>query len=177
MAFTQDISSPPPHAVRSEPLKAPARPRSGGDWAIGITLIVFGSLGWLSGARYTLFGWVTGLNMFLTWLGLPLTIPTPAGWWVLLALPLGVVYSQVERQIWTARSRHGRALVLFMIGWIIIVVTDVGSTYLGVRTPAEDAFTVTRTVANSAGLSFLWAVVLTFVSDWLILGSWKMLRR
>ena len=177
MAFTQDIPTAPPHAVRSEPLRAPTRARSGGDWAIGVTLIVFGALGWLSGARYTLFGWVTGLNMFLTWLGLPLTVPTPAGWWILLALPLGVVYSQVERQAWTIQQRHGQALARFVIGWVLIVFTDVFTTYLGVRAPDDGAWPITLTIAASSLLSIGWALVLTFVSDWLILGGWKMLRR
>lgn len=177
MAFTQDVT---PSRVRSEPLdngKPIAVKRGGGDWAIGAALIVFGSVGWLAGARYTLFGWVTGLNMFLDWIGLPLTVPTPVDWWILLMFPLGVVYSRVEMQVWTAHKRHGQALALFLVGWLIVVFTDVFTTYLGVRSPAPDAWPVLQTVATSVLLSLGWAAVLTFVSDWLILGGVKLLRR
>jgi hypothetical protein len=179
MAVTQDAHTS--HPVRSEPLtngKPLVRgPRTGGEWGIGIALIIFGSVGWLAGARYTLIGWVTGINMFLAWIGLPLVVPVPVGWWILLMLPLGVVYSRVEMQVWTAHRRHGQALALFVTGWLLIVFTDVVTTYLGVRSPAPDAWPITQTVADSALLSIMWAAILTFVSDWLIIGGAKFLRR
>ena len=143
MAFSQDIS-----AVKSEPLRT-ARAPKGGDWAVGVALFVFGAIGWLSGARYTLFGWVAGLNLFFSWLGLPAAVPVPAGWWVLAMVPIGLVYSRVEMQIWNAHKRHGQALILFAIGWLLIVITDVGSTYLGLRTsPADGAWPITQTIAS-----------------------------
>lgn len=177
MAFTQDITRPP---VKSEPLdngKPVSRPKGGGEWAIGTTLLVFGAIGWLTGARYTLIGWVIGLNLFFDWLGLPVAVPTPTGWWVLTMIPIALIYSRVEMQVWRVRNRHGQALALFMIGWALIVATDVGSTYIGVRSPAADAWPVTLTIAASAGIAFAWAAVLTFVSDWLILGGWKLITR
>ena len=176
MAFTQDVHTP----VRSEPLangKAIARAKSGGDWAVGTALIVFGLIGWLSGAKYTLFGWVVGLNLFFTWLGLPISIPAPTGWWILTMVPIGIVYSWVEAQVWNAHKRHGQALVLFAMGWLLIVATDVGTTYLGVRTPPADAWPITLTIAGSVGLAFIWAAILTFVSDWLIIGGVKLIKR
>lgn len=176
MAFTQDVSQPTTHPVRSAPLTTP-RAHSGGDWAIGITLIVFGVIGWLSGARYTLFGWVIGLNMFFAWLGLPIVLPTPQSWWILIALPIGIVYSRVEMQALSIRSRHGSALARFTIGWLLIVFTDVFTTYLGVRSPAPGAWPITQTIASSAALALIWASILTFVSDWLILGGLKFFKR
>lgn len=177
MAFTQDVSTP----VRSEPLAngkpVVKRPASGGEWTIGIVLIVFGLFGWLTGARYTLFGWVTGLNMFLAWLGLPLIVPVPAGWWILAMAPIGLVYSHVEIQIWKAHKRRGQSLALFVMSWLLIVVTDVGTTYLGVRAPQPGAWQITQTIAANAGLAFAWAGVLTFASDWLIIGGWKLIKR
>lgn len=178
MAFTQDVS---PSRVRSEPLDN-GKPvmrhvASSGEWAVGSALIIFGLFGWLTGARYTLLGWVTGLNMFLTWLGLPASVPTPTGWWILAMIPIGLIYSRVEMQIWKAHKRHGQALALFIVSWLLIVATDVGSTYLGVRTPPVDAWQITRTIAASGGLAFLWAAVLTFASDWLIIGGWKLIGR
>lgn len=180
MAFSQDVHTPArPNnndrtPVRSESMAAA---RSGGEWAIGAALIIFGLLGWLSGARYTLFGWVIGLNLFLVWLGLPITVPVPTGWWILAMVPIGLVYSRVEMQVWKAHKRHGQALALFVVGWLLIVATDVGSTYLGVRTPPTDAWPITQSIAASAFFAFAWAALLTFVSDWLILGGWRLLRK
>jgi hypothetical protein len=142
-----------------------------------MTLIVFGAIGWLTGARYTLIGWVMGLNLFFAWMGLPIAIPTPARWGMLAMIPIAVIYSRVEMQVWKAHKRHGQSLALFIVGWLLIVATDVGSTYLGVRSPQTGAWPITQTIAASAGLSFAWATVLTFVSDWCILGGYKLLRR
>lgn len=178
MAFTQDITRP---QVKSEPLEngkpVAKRVRGGGEWTIGIVLIVFGLIGWLTGARYTLFGWVAALNLFFAWMGLPIAVPTPAGWWILTMIPIALVYSRVEMQVWKAHTRHGQALALFIIGWLLIVATDVGSTYLGVRTPQDGAWPITLTIAGSAGLSFVWAAVLTFASDWLIIGGVRLIKR
>lgn len=180
MAFTQDVH-PGATPVRSEPLvnsKPASRPSiSSGAWAVGTALIVFGLIGWLTGARYTLLGWVAGLNMFFAWLGVPLAVPTPVGWWVLTMIPIGLVYSRVEMQVWKAHQRRGQALALFVVGWLLIVATDVGTTYLGVRAPQPDAWPIRVTIADSAVLAFLWAAVLTFVSDWAIIGGWKLFRR
>lgn len=167
-------------AVRSEPLKDGkpiTRQISSGEWAIGAALITFGMLGWLTGARYTLLGWVIGLNLFLTWLGIPVQVPTPVGWWILAMVPIALVYSRVEMQVWKAHKRHGQSLALFIIGWLLIVATDVGTTYIGVRTPPQDAWPVTLTIAASAPLAFAWAAILTFVSDWLIIGGWRLVKR
>lgn len=176
MAFTQDVSTP----VRSEPLtngKPIARRAGGGDWAVGAALVIFGLIGWLTGARYTLFGWVTGVNLFFNWIGLPLAVPKPSGWAILAMVPIALVYSRVEMQIWQAHKRHGQALALFAVGWLLIVATDVGTTYLGVRAPSPDAWPITQSIAASTFIAFGWAAVLTFVSDWLIIGGWKLLRR
>lgn len=178
VAFTQDITPP---AVRSEPLSngkpITRSPRTGGEWGIAVALIAFGLMGWLAGARYTLIGWVAWLNIFLSWLGLPASVPVPSGWWMLAMVPIALVYSRVEMQVWKAHRRRGQSLALFVVGWLLIVATDVGTTYIGVRTPPQDAWPVTLTIANSAALSFAWAAVLTFVSDWLIIGGWKLIKR
>jgi hypothetical protein len=118
------------------------------------------------------------LNLFFAWLGLPITIPAPTGWWVLAMVPIGLIYSLVEMQIWKAHKRRGQALALFAIGWFLIVVTDVGTTYLGLRTPPPaDAWPITQTIAESAALAFVWAAILTFVSDWLIIGGVELIKR
>lgn len=176
MAFTQEVA---PSRVKSEPLNngKPVLKKRAGGGEIGIVLIVFGVLGWLTGARYTLFGWVVGLNLFFAWLGLPIAIPAPVDWWILTMIPIAFVYSRVEMQVWKAHSRRGQSLALFIISWLLIVATDVGSTYLGVRAPQPGAWPITMTIAANAGYAFIWAAILTFASDWLIIGGWKLIRR
>lgn len=169
---------PSPVARRAEPqeeTKQPTAPKSGGEWALGLALLAFGALAWLASAKYTLIGWVIGLNTALAWLGLPLNVPAPIGYAILLAIPLGVVYSRVETRVWQGSRNIFRA-PLFWIGWIIIVATDVGSTYLGVRAPAADAWPITIQIASSAGVSFVVSLVLTFIPEWMILGARRFLR-
>jgi hypothetical protein len=169
-----------PSHVRSTPIpSAPARRRiSQGDIASGTALIAFGVLLWLAGAKYTLVGWVYGLNWFLLWMGLPALIPAIVGWWMLLAIPMGLVYSFVElRRPWNYTNNDWAKVVLVWLIWLIIVGTDAGSTYLGVRQPPPDAWLVTRQVAASTYLSGGWSTLLTFVPEWFIIGGLALLRR
>lgn len=176
--------NPPQHNVRAVPMgngvipetARPRRPAGHDDWALAITLLMFGGIGWLAGAFFTLHGWVVGLNMFFGWTTFPITIPAPAGWWILAMVPIGVVYSRVEMQVWRRKQRDWRAMAQFIIGWLLIISTDVGTTYLGVRQPGA-TLPILVWVASSAVVSLIWSVVLTFASDWLIIGAWKLLRR
>ena len=165
---------------RTEPAtSAPAQtaaPKSSNEWALGVALMVFGGALWIASAKYTLLGWVVGLNTALAWLGLPLRVPAPVSYAILLAVPLGVIYSRVETRVWQGSRTIFRA-PLFWLGWIVIVATDVGSTYLGVRTPAADAWPITIQIASSALVSFVVSLVLTFIPEWMILGALRFLTR
>ena len=163
--------APPPFAVRPAPLAPLAR----SNWPLGLALLIAGGVGWLSGARYTLLGWGIGANLFFAWLGLPVTIPTPTGWWILLLIPVGIAYSWGERRIFRVRTAKRADMPQIVIGWLLIVITDVFTTYLGVRAPAADAWAITQMVGASVGLALLWACILTFVSDWMIDAGWKLL--
>lgn len=151
--------------------------RSSGEWALGIVLIVFGAFGWLVSAKYTLFGWVIGVNYALTWLGLPLHVPVPVGWFVLLMVPLGIIYSRVETRIWHRRSSALMRTPLFWLGWLIIVGTDVYSTWLGVRIVSPESWTFAQQIAANVWAALFWAAFLTFVPEWAILGGVKFIRR
>ena len=174
---TRPPQSAPKDADTTEPKKAPAAPKSQGEWAVGVALLTFGVLAWLGSAKYTLTGWVVGLNTALAWLGLPVVVPAPVGWFVLLAVPLGVVYSRVETRVWHRRSSGLLRTPLFWLGWIVVVGTDIGSTYLGVRAPAPDAWALTQQIATSGGVSFVVSLILTFAPEWMVLGGMKFIRR
>jgi hypothetical protein len=171
-------SQPRPSPVRSVPLDNGAHPQRSplgpSGWAIAAALFIFGAIGWLMGARYTLEGWIVGLNIFVSWLGLPLTVPRVAGWFVLLCVPAGFIYSRVEVAAWQARYRK---VAHFWVAWLLIVASDVGSTFLGVRYPPESAAPLALQVAAVPGIAFAWSVVLTFLPEWLMMGAVKLLRR
>jgi hypothetical protein len=172
---------PSPARPRAEQPAAPAQeaqkaPKTQSEWALGIALLAFGGLAWLGSAKYTLIGWIVGLNTALAWLGLPLRVPPVAGWFILLAVPLGVVYSRVETRVW----RGGRGLMrspLFWLGWVVIVATDVGSTYLGVRTPPPDAWPITIQIASSGWVAFVVSLSLTFIPEWMLIGAKYFFKR
>lgn len=155
---------------------AQKRPRTSNEYALGIVLLLAGTVGWLSGARYTLLGGVAALNLFLGWLSLPVVIPAPAGWAILIALPIGALYSQVETRVWYQRNTILMRSPLFWIGWLLIVGTDVGSTWLGVRQVAPDSWLLTKQLAANGWIALAWSIILTFAPEWLMLGAKRFLR-
>src|SRR5262249_28311608 len=119
-----------------------------------------------------------GLNWFLAWLGLPAGIPTPTGYYMLLMIPLGLLYSLVEiKRPWKYRSKRADKVALYWVIWAALALSDIGSTFAGVSKPAQDAWTIAKQVAALWPLAVAWAAVLTFVPEWLITGAVKLLRR
>jgi len=168
----------PTTPVRSAPLTQSRAPINPGVRVGGVLLALFGLLLWVAGCRYTLLGWHAALNWFFAWLGLSDQLPPIIGRGVFLALPLGLLYSLVElRRPWSYRVRERESLALYWIVWILIVVSDVGTTFLGVTTPGENASTLAQQIAASVGASALWALVLTFIPEWFMIGGTKLIRR
>lgn len=175
----------PPRDDRRPDVGPPAMPRpsarprasfTGGLRAGGAMLVLLGALLWLAGARYTLAGWHVGINWFLAWLGLPVRLPPIVGYGVLLAAPIGVIYSLIElRRPWHVRAPDWQALTLYAIIWLIVVISDGGSTFLGVK--QGGAWTVAKQVAASDFISAIWALILTFVPEWFMIGGIRLLRR
>ncbi len=171
-------SSPPQHPVRSEPLgetRAPQGKPQASLYALAIVLLVFGGIGWIAGGKYTVEGWIVALNMFARWVGIEQQLSVPRGWALVAAVVAsGVVYSRVELLAW--RNTVHR-LPTFWIGWILIVLTDVGSTLLGVANPPPDAAPVFLQLAATPAAAILWALVLTAAPEYLILGGMRLFRR
>lgn len=167
-------------SVRSEPLangKPIARKGKtrGGLSALAIVLFVFGALGWLAGGKYTVEGWVVALNMFGRWIGLAAQLDVPRGVPLIVAVLLsGVVYSRVEL---LALRNTVQRMPSFWIAWLLIFLTDVGSTFFGIISPAPDAAPILRQLAIMPYFAFLWALVLTLLPEYLILSSIRLLKR
>lgn len=163
-----------------EPIPQAAPQGRSPAFAAAVMLLLFGVPLWLVGARYTFDGWMTALNMLLAWLRLPLWVPS-MDWrlYFVIVIALGVLYSRVEVRMF-GTARRGRALAMpgFLWAlWVLVLLSDVGSTFLGVITPAPDSWPITRWVAATWPAAGTWSVVLTFLPEWLIIGAMQLLRR
>lgn len=163
--------------VRSEPLekKEEKTKPQGSLYALAIVLLTFGTLGWIAGGKYTVEGWVVALNMFARWVGIREQLAIPRGWWLVGAVVLsGFVYSKVELLAWKNTVHR---LPTFWIGWVLIVLTDVGSTLLGIVNPPPDAAPIFLQLAATPFVAIIWALVLTAAPEYLILGGMRLFRR
>lgn len=161
--------------VRSEPLVNGERAVKSAPialaplWPAGIAAILFGVPLWLVGAFYTLQGWVMGLNLVTAAIHLPAHIPLPTGWWVLLFIPLGLLYS------WVEIHRPTRASAAWVVAYLLVILSDLATTYLSVT--AADATTISRWAAATIWASFIWAAILTFAPEWLMIGGVRLIRK
>lgn len=170
-----------PSRVQSAPMgQSATRTTQGGKpqmglYALAVVLLVFGALGWLAGGKYTVEGWVVALNMFARWIGIDQQLAVPRGWWLVGAVALsGVIYSSVEM---LALRTTVQRMPSFWIGWLLIVITDIGSTLLGVLNPAPDAAPILRQLAQIVPLAIVWSILLTFAPEWLMLSARRLFRR
>ena len=172
-------------AVRSrnrpaQAAQAPARLRLSPMWPLGIVALLVGAALWLISARYTLVGWVYGGNLLLDLLQLPARIPTPSGWWWLLMIPAGLLYSLIEISIMPgppATWKHAPIWLLALLLVSFVHATDVGSTAFGYLAPPANAWALHRWVASDGLWALaLWAVFLTYVPERAILWGVGWLR-
>jgi hypothetical protein len=168
---SEPLENGQPVATYQEQVSARALPAS-------IALAIIGGLLWLAGAKYTLLGWIAGLNWFLGWLELPARVPPPTGWYMLLMIPLGLLYSLVEiKRPWNYRNKQPEKVALYWLIWSALVASDIGSTFAGVRDPGPSAWPITLQVASSIPIAGAWSAILTFVPEWMVGGARKLLRR
>jgi hypothetical protein len=131
--------------------------------------ILVGAILWPLGARYCLEGWVYGLNILLALLNLPARIPMPVGWWWLIFVPLGLLYSTVEIRVqfgpppsWAHLPSWGLAMILLLL----IHGTDIGSTFAGYLSPPKGAWSIHVWAAGDGRWALgLWAIVLTYLPE------------
>lgn len=147
---------------------------------------------WLEGARTTRDGWVLVINAILERFDVPVVIPPAANWawWAALGVLVGMgyAYSRVEVALPFRPPRELRR-DFFKVGlwrfdrtweiwivWLVLVVSDVATTYVGVRSPAPDAATIFQQLAQFGPIAALYALVLTFVPERLAIYGWRRLR-
>jgi hypothetical protein len=185
----QHRPTPPAAQVRSQSYAAPRQKSR----LLGLFALLFAALVWLEGARTTRDGWVVAANWLLARSGIPMIVP-PVGAWPWYAafgalLVLGVVYSHIEvLQVpirWRGKSRHdyfnrrmwaiSRVWQVWAV-WLVLVVSDVGTMYLGAKAPEAGAAPLFQQIAASSILAALYAIIVTFAPERLGIFGWGQLR-
>ena len=146
--------------------------------AAGGFLVVFGVPLWLIGSWYTLRGVTIVSNVILAFFGLDGAIPLLTGLSALLvSIALGVFYSLVEfgafphkrRLHVIARRVHWIAALLVVAIWLLLIGSDIGSTYIGVVDVPSNAWPIAKWVAETQVAASLWSLFLTCVPETMII--------
>jgi hypothetical protein len=150
------------------------------SFAAGLVALLFGVPLWITGAWYTLVGWVALLNMGARMLRFSGQIGLPAGAAALAGLiAIGMMYSIVEVHLFPIRRQGKQVTALPAIMWLIyllIIGTDLATTALGVLNPTPETPPLLTYLAVSLQAAAIGTVVLTFLPEGLILGGLKLLR-
>lgn len=174
--------------VAPRPEEAQATPRQGNRRALGLFALALAVPLWLEGARTTRDGWVVAANWLLARFSIPLAVQPASmwAWYVALGalIGLGLLYSRIELQApirWPANIRRDffvwskwrieRTWQVWAV-WLVLVVTDVGTMYLGARSPEPGAAPVFVQVAAATQLAAVYAIIVTFVPERLALFGW-----
>lgn len=152
-------------------------------WPLGIVAILVGLALWPLGARYSLEGWVNVLNLLLGLLNLPVAIPMPTGWWWLLFLPIGLLYSLVEILVPFGLPRSWAHLPMWALAIFLLALvhgSDLGTTFAGYLFPAADAWAIHTWAAGPGRWALvIWTIVLTYLPERALLQGlrWIGVRR
>lgn len=181
----------PQSKVASAPKSAQPQGGARPGLLIGVFAFLFGAIPWLEGARTTRDGWVIALNWILDRLHIPAQIPASTlwPWWgaVCALFVLGIGYSVVElrfapmripasSQILNANAWRINHSWQAWIVWLVIIITDVGTMYLGARQARPDDPAILRQIAESGQAAAIYAIIITFVPDRLARWGWKTAR-
>ena len=142
--------SAPPQQRAQAPARGQERAQEGKQsqprLLIGVFALIIGAPFWFEAARFTRDGWVLAVNWLCDRLNIPWQVPV-MDWRVALgvALILGIAYSRVESRppmrlpkdwrkngLGLARWHIERQWQVWAV-WVFLIVTDVGSTYMGAR--------------------------------------------
>lgn len=165
----------PPPAPPQYQSRQPTAPEPGIEAGIG--MIVLGIILWTLGASHSLDGWVLGLNLVIDVVHLPVQVPPIAGYWRLLFIPLGIIYSLIEIRLGMPRRRVGFGewlAVLFLL--LIVHATDVGSTALFVILPPAGAWPLHQWAATVWPAAGAYSIGLTYLPEILIMQGIRIVR-
>lgn len=178
----------PSHGVGVQP-ERPAAPAHDRDArrVLGMAALLFGIAIWVPGAHYQLDGWTIITNAILDLVRSGLQLPLATGWWALLLIPFGVMYSVGERRylplrrrtVTNAKTRKKEQRWIFL-GWGVLLVwtlvngSDLLSAYVGIsQPPADDAWPITHWMARTRWATIAWMIVVVYVGDILLFLGWR----
>lgn len=189
-------SAPPPQRAQSPAQGVRERPytqpKAKASPLVGVFALLIGLPFWFEAARFTRDGWILAINWLCNRLSIPWEVPT-LDWRVALgaALVLGVAYSRIEarppllppknwrKEGLTLRAwRVDRTWQVWAV-WLFLIVTDIGSTYVGARNRGQsaDELRILRDIATSGAALVVYAILLTFAPDGLIRYGWRVFWR
>lgn len=193
---------PLPSETKAAPAAKPASPSKRGwlgvHWdrlpIVLLGLLILG-LWWMAGGRYTIDGLPLLFNEAAKFFRLSVRLPpvTNGVWYAILCwLPILISLSESKH---SPRTRIRQALqgqkltrgailrIVFTVVvawvtliWFIVSALDAGSTWLAIRTPPSDAYTVSRQIAALPLLAALWTAATTFLPEMGIVALMRWLR-
>lgn len=139
--------------------------------AYGVASLAIGCVLWVMGAWYTASGWAWLLTYVLDRVGLPWVVPQPSGLIGVAAAGIGgYVYSRIELSPPSLRRHRATTFILVGIVWLIIIVSDLGTTLAGTMLPARpDSLALAQWIAATPIAAGVWSAILTFAPEQLIL--------
>lgn len=147
-----------------------------------VPLALFGyfilSLWWAAGARYTIDGAPLLFNAIAEFFHSsarvsPITDPQ----WYLKLCWAPILISYIERRNRPWKGFAWSVVVLYAtLIWLIVTGIDLGSTYLAVTMPDENAWALAQQVARIPLLSVAWSVATTFGPEIGFAALWKYMR-
>lgn len=144
--------------------------------ALGIAALVFGLCLWIPGAHYQLDGWTLIANKLLAMVRSGIELPLAQGWWALLLVPCGVLYSIGERRYLPLRKAAGRWRFLglsVLAVWALVNGSDLFSAYTGIVNPPKDAGEWARWTAATPWAAIAWTLIVVYIGDMLIVLGWR----
>ena len=142
--------------------------------------LAFGLPLWFAGARFTRDGWYVWLNIFFDWIHFPIRVEvTTTANHIATLLAFGIAYSTAE-QSWRAigwvRSRLlsrlsvWQAVTVFALLTAAVILTDVGSTAVGIAAELQGAKTpIAMLIRDNLPIRIIIGALLTYIPDWAIL--------
>ena len=147
--------------------------------ALGVAALVFGICLWTPGAHYQLDGWTHIFNTLLSMVRSGIELPLAEGWWALLLIPCGIIYSIGERR-YLPFAKAGRAWWQWhflggavLLVWVLVNGSDLLSAYTGIVNPAEEAGEWAKWAAQTRWAALAWMLVVVYIGDMLIVLGWR----
>lgn len=188
-SIEQQIKEAEAKAATPTESSAPVAPVSSRSRLVGLFALIIGTPFWLEAARFTRDGWIAFLNWMCDRMGIPWQVPA-LDWRLSIGLmvAIGLAYSYIEigRQPIRMPRKWGDILEFRLwrferkwevwAVWFVLIISDVGTTYLGARKPDPSGLAIMTQIASDGRVLALYAILLTFLPDRLCKFGWHSIK-